>query len=123
MGDAAGSLLVVAGDGAGLSDAAEASQAPITVTVWRLPTDEAGAAQAAGGAGVTLLCSHGRPGGWSWPWVGRLPAAERYCGWTASISPDGRRIAVAQPGAELLAFSLQVGTFHRGSGCPLLRQP
>lgn len=107
-GDAAGPLLVIAGDGAGLGDAADAARAPVTVSVWRLPASEAGPAQSVGGTGLTLLCSHGRLGGWSWPWSGRLAACEPFCGWTVSVSPNGRRIAVAQPGAELLIFGLQV---------------
>ncbi len=109
-GDAAGTLLLVAGDGDGLRHAADdAGRAPVTVSVWRLPAAETTAAESAGSAVPTLLCSYGKQKGWSWPWASRLAASEPYCGWTVSVSPDGRHIAVAQPGAELLVLSLQVG--------------
>ena len=105
MGDAAGTLLLVAGDGASLDDAAEAIRTPVTISVWRLP---AAGVDATPPAGPTLLCSYGQPGGWSWPWAGRLAAPEPYCGWAVSVSPDGRHVAVAQSGAQLLLLSLQV---------------
>ena len=108
-GDAVGKLLLVAGDGAGLSDAAnDAVRAPVTVSVWRLPAAEAAAAESPGSAVPTLLCSYGKHNGWSWPWAGRLAASEPYCGWSVSVSSDGRHVAVAQPGTELLVLILQV---------------
>ena len=117
-GDAAGTLLLVAGDGAGLSDAAnDAVRVPVTVSVWRLPAANTAAALSSGSAVPTLLCSYGKQTGWSWPWASRLAASEPYCGWSASVSPDGRHIAIAQPGAELLVLILQVGALCRSSGC------
>ena len=109
MGDAAGTMLVVAGDGVGLGDAADAGRTLVTVSVWRLPAADIAAAQSPGSAVPTLLCSYGKHDGWSWPWAGRLAAPEPYCGWNVSVSADGRHIAIAQPGTELLVLSRQVG--------------
>ena len=110
IGDATGTLMVVAGDGAGLADAIDAGRAPVTISVWRLPVTAA-LDPTASPAGPSLLCSLGRPGGRSWLRGGGLAAAsEPYSGWTLSVSPAGGRIAVAQPGAELLVFNLQVRT-------------
>ncbi len=116
-GNATGTLLLVAGNGAGHSDAAnDAVGAPVTVSVWRLPAAEPAAAESPGCAVPTLLCSYGKHNGWSWPWAGRLATSEPYCGWTVSVSPAGRHVAVAQPGDELLVLSLQVRILCRSSG-------
>ena len=119
MANAASTLLLVAGDGASLSDAAsDAGGAPATtVSIWRLPAPDSAAAQSTSGAVPTLLCSYGKCDSWAWPWAGRLAASEPYCGWTLSVSPDGQHIAVAQPGAELLLLDLQVGALRMGLGC------
>jgi hypothetical protein len=106
-GDATGKLLVVAGDGAGLSDATDAGRARITVSVWRLPAAAVLDASSSA-ASPSLLCSFGRAGGRSWLLGGSLTATEPYCGWTLSVSPASRRVAVAQPGGELLLFHVQV---------------
>ena len=105
-GDATGTLLMVAGDGAGLSDAD--GRAPVTLSVWRLPEAGAAADPTVSPAGPSLLCSRGRAGGRSWLFGSSLTASEPYCGWNLSVSPAKGRVAVAQPGGELLLFRIQV---------------
>ena len=105
--DSRRSLLFVAGDGASIDDAAGATAGAPTVSAWSLP-DSASVPSASGAAWPRFLASVGRAPRGGWLLGGLASPAERYSGWSVAASPDGRRLAVAQPGAPLSLLRCQV---------------
>ena len=105
--DSRRSLLFVAGDGATQEDGSGPIPAAPTVSAWALP-DSASLNPAGGTAWPTLMASVGRPPRGRWLLSGLAASAERYSGCSLVVSPDGRRLAVAQPGAPLSVLRCQV---------------
>ena len=101
------SVLVVAGDGASIHDAAGVAVPPPTVSVWSLPGCSL-KSSAEANAWPSLLGSLGRPRRRNWLLRNLGAPAERYCGWSIAVSPDGRCLAVNQPGAPLCIIRCHV---------------
>lgn len=101
------SVLVVAGDGASIYDAAGVAVQPPTVSVWSLPGPSL-KSSTEGNAWPSLLGSLGRPPRRNWLLGSLAVPAERYSGWSIAVSPDGRCLAVNQPGAPLCIIRCHV---------------